>query len=220
MSKGNRSKGFRSFVKERGYYIVLLLCAAAVGVSGYFLFSDKKTEQSELPSTVSEEETDVPPAVRQTKDVVMTDGTEATETQTTAEKKVVRPVDGELMNGFAVEALAYNTTTRDWRTHEGIDLCAQSGQEVRAAMDGSVYAVYEDEAYGMTVVLRHPDGYTTHYSNLASEVSVKSGDSVTAGSVLGTVGETAITETAQEPHLHFAVYRNNVPVDPEIFLNP
>lgn len=220
MSKGNRSKGFRSFVKEKGYYIVLLLCAAAVGVSGYFLFSDKNTEQSELPSTVLEEETNAPPAVRQTKDVVMTDGAEATEAQTTGEKKVARPVDGELINGFAVEALAYNTTTRDWRTHEGIDLCAQSGQEVRAAMDGSVYAVYEDEAYGMTVVLRHPDGYTTHYSNLASEVSVKSGDSVTAGSVLGTVGETAITETAQESHLHFAVYRNNVPVDPEEFLNP
>ena len=69
----------------------------------------------------------------------------------------------------------------------------------------------------MTVVLRHTDGYTTHYSNLDEAIAVKVGDTVEAGTVLGTVGQTACIETAAQPHLHFAVFRNNVPVDPEDF---
>ena len=46
MQNNNKSKGFRSFVKEKGYYIVLLLCAAAVGVSGYFLLSNRNNAAS------------------------------------------------------------------------------------------------------------------------------------------------------------------------------
>ena len=70
----------------------------------------------------------------------------------------------------------------------------------------------------MTVVLRHDGGYTTHYSNLDKDVSVKVGDTVKAGDVLGKVGQTAGIETAEEPHLHFAVYKNNAPVDPTEFM--
>lgn len=216
MAKNNSSKGFRSFVKEKGYYIVLLLCAAAVGVSGYFLLTDK-TEEPSLEATGA---TDAPATegtetTSRTQDVVLTESPE--QTPAIAEEKIVLPVSGETINAYSADSLAYNATTRDWRTHEGIDLAAAEGQEVLAAMDGTVYTVYEDESYGMTVVLRHADGYTTHYSNLSEEVAVKSGDKVTAGTVLGTVGQSAITETAQEPHLHFAVYLNNVPIDPQEF---
>ena len=49
-------------------------------------------------------------------------------------------------------------------------------------------------------------------------MAVKVGDTVKAGDALGKVGQTANIETAAEPHLHFAVYRNNVPLDPAEFL--
>ena len=127
-------------------------------------------------------------------------------------------MQGEQIAPFAAESLAYNATTRDWRTHEGIDLSAALGDTVKAAADGSVYTVYDDESLGTTVVLRHDGGYTTHYSNLAEDVAVKVGDTVKAGDTLGKVGQTANIETAAEPHLHFAVYRNNVPLDPAEFL--
>lgn len=219
MAKSNSSKGFRRFVKEKGYYIVLLLCAAAVGVSGYFLLNDKtepvnNTTDGQTESSVTEgAET-----TQSTQEVVFTENSGQNETPVTAESKIVLPIVGDTVNAYSADMLAYNETTRDWRTHEGIDFAAAEGQEVLAAMDGTVYTIYEDESYGMTVVLRHADGYTTHYSNLSEEVNVKSGDTVTAGSVLGTVGQTAITEAAQEPHLHFAVYRDNVPLDPSEFL--
>ena len=222
--QNKRSKGFRNFVKGKGYYIVLLLCAVAVGVSGYFILNRSEPIETEEPSTdviSSGGNSTVESTSDPAKDVLATDGTErpseSRQEQTPAVR--LRPVEGETVYAFAADHLAYNETTRDWRTHEGVDYSAELGQSVLAAADGTVYAVYEDEHFGMTVVLLHSDGYTTHYSNLAEEVSVAVGQVVEAGELLGKVGQTACVETATEPHLHFAVYCNNVPADPEVFLN-
>lgn len=218
--QNNKSKGFRSFVKEKGYYIVLLLCIVAVGVSGYFLLSGRKQNE---PEEVLASAT-VPPSTSKTAgtqpaiDVAATEAPQTETPQSTGTIVTVRPVDGEAIAAFAADHLAYNQTTRDWRTHEGVDLGAALGAKVTAAADGTVYTIYEDESLGMTVVVQHKDGYTTHYSNLAEELEVSVGDKVAAGAVLGTVGRTANIETALEPHLHFSVYRNNTPVDPEEFL--
>lgn len=130
----------------------------------------------------------------------------------------VRPVEGAVLQGYSMDKLAYNPTTRDWRTHAGTDLAAPMGSEVRAAEAGTVLAVYEDELLGRTVTLEHPGGWVTHYANLDEELQVSAGDEVEAGQILGTVGKTALGELGSEPHLHFAVYKNNVPQDPEAYL--
>lgn len=219
--QNNKSKGFRSFVKEKGYYIVLLLCAAAVGTSGYFLLTRDKTPAAPVTTVQTEATsarvpTDAAPT-RRAADAIATQGSDPTEP--TAPKRLVRvrPADGETVNAFAADHLAYNVTTRDWRTHEGVDFRCEAGQSVTAAADGTVYTIYDDQSYGMTVVLQHADGYTTHYANLSKEIPVAVGDSVRAGQVIGAVGDTACVETALEPHLHFAVYQNNTPVDPADF---
>ncbi len=221
MQNNNKSKGFRSFLKEKGYYIVLLLCAVAVGTSGYFLLRPSKapTTEESSPGTSQNEASEATKPTENAANVIATDGTQPPAPSAPKRLVTVRPVEGETLSAFAADHLAYNETTRDWRTHEGVDLSAPLGQEVAAAAEGSVYTIYEDESLGMTVVLRHTDGYTTHYSNLAEEVKVQVGDTVSAGATLGTVGQTAGIEIAAQPHLHFAVYQNNQPVDPEDFFN-
>ena len=215
--QNKKSNKFLSFVKEKGYYIVLLICAAAVGVSGYFILTGDKEKEPEETSGVRETETTIPKPTREIAETVM-----ATEEVAATEAKeafsVSWPLEGGTVTAFAADHLAYNQTTGDWRTHEGVDLRAVVGQEVRAAAPGTVYTVYEDKNLGMTVVLRHEDGFTTHYSNLGEEVQVKAGQTVDRGTVLGTVGRTANAETATEPHVHFALYQNNVPVDPADFV--
>ena len=130
----------------------------------------------------------------------------------------VMPVSGTVVQDYAMEHLAYNPTTQDWRVHNGVDLAAPLGQAVKAARGGTVTAVFEDSYLGHTVVVRHSDGYTSHYCNLAAEMTVAAGDTVAAGQVLGVVGDSALIETAAEPHLHFEVYHNGEPVDPAGFL--
>ena len=129
-----------------------------------------------------------------------------------------RPVEGEQSQAYSMDKLSYNATTRDWRTHAGMDIAAAPGAEVKAVAEGTVLSVFADDLLGQTVTVEHAGGWVTHYANLAEEVCVKAGDRVSAGQVLGTVGKTALAEIAQESHLHFAVYKNNVPQDPEAYL--
>ena len=212
----------------QGYYIALILCAAAIGITGYVYYRNaNQAEQVSLEETVGEvpalieDEVDVPviatqPAPKATKPA-------ATEESTTAptEKKPMKtmsPVSGDSIFGYSMEALSYNQTTRDWRVHNGVDLAAEAGAEVKAAADGQVYTVFEDDAMGTTVVIRHADGYTTKYASLAENVSVKPGDTVTMGQVIGYASDSAIVESTLGTHVHFGVTCNDAPVDPAEFL--
>ena len=96
---------------------------------------------------------------------------------------------------------------------------AEAGTEVKAAADGEVYTVYEDPQMGTTVVIRHEDGYTTHYASLAEEVFVSAGDKVELGDAIGTVGCSALMESALPDHVCFSVTRDGETADPAEFLN-
>ena len=132
--------------------------------------------------------------------------------------KTQSPIEGEEIWGYSMEALSYNQTTRDWRVHNGVDIAAPEGTQVLAAADGTVYAAYEDETMGYTVVIRHTGGYTTRYSSLSEDLAVKTGDTVTLGQAIGCVGDTALVETAMGTHLHFGVTYQDTPMDPSDFL--
>ena len=222
----NKFKGIRNFVKGKGYYIALLLCTVVVGVTGYYLLTEKKP--GFLPGTEPTTETTTqgttPTATKDRDKAVANLEDEDSEPQTeaavvTAPFALGKPVSGEVLSHIAVDHLAYNETTRDWRTHEGMDIAAEIGDPVYAAAEGTVYTIYEDEHLGMTVVLHHKDGYSTHYANLSSEIPVSVGDQIPAGGVIGTVGQTACTESASAPHVHFALFQNNSPLDPQDFLS-
>jgi murein DD-endopeptidase MepM/ murein hydrolase activator NlpD len=198
----------------RGYYIGLVLCAAAVGILSYvYSSSGKEPEVQAANAPVSITDTaDLPAAVKQP------DGTSRATEPTAGKLSVCAPVDGEVLSGYAMEVLSYNQTTRDWRVHNGVDFAAPEGTAVVAAADGQVYTVYEDDQMGMTVVIRHENGYTTRYSSLDPSVSVSAGQQVTMGQTIGAVGTSALMENALGHHVHFAVSRNDESVDPMDFL--
>ena len=101
---------------------------------------------------------------------------------------------------------------------DGIDIAAQTGTHVLSASAGTVLAVEDDPLMGTTVVIEHDGGYQTTYSNLAAPASVTAGETVSAGQIIGAVGDTAAAEAAQEPHLHFSVTKDGEAVDPNVFL--
>ena len=207
---------FSGSISGKGYYIALILCAVAIGISGYLYYKNQDARQ-----VSADQQAELVDATQEGSVVTTTptDPQTTTESQDTRPVKRVRPVSGEVVSGYAMDALSYNQTTRDWRIHNGVDIAAQAGTPVNAAAEGNVYAVYEDETLGTTVVIHHDGGYTTSYSSLSEEVSVKAGDKVTAGQTIGTVGNTAMLENAIGDHLHFAVCCGNASVDPEAFLN-
>jgi murein DD-endopeptidase MepM/ murein hydrolase activator NlpD len=202
--------------KGKGSYILLGLCVVAVAVSGYFFLDGAKQEQAALsvPVTVVEPEKkpQAKPAPAQPTKPVSAPAEEI------SEPVRVLPVSGQITRPYAADCLTYHATTKDWRVHKGVDLAAEAGTAVLAAGAGTVTAAYEDESYGTTVVILHEDGYTTHTGNLEEVLPVAVGDKVAAGDIIGTVGATALQETAEPSHVHFEVYQNETPVDPVTFL--
>lgn len=211
----------------KGYYIALILCAAAIGISGYLYYRNSNETETALqepdttvaaPGTTQQE--DVAAVATQPQGTASaTDGSESTTPTTKTSIKTGAPVTGDTVAGYAMDCLSYNETTRDWRVHNGIDIAAEAGTEVLAAADGVVYTTYSDDSMGTTVVIRHDGGYTTKYSSLAEELSVKTGDSVELGQVIGCVGDTALIENALGPHVHFSVTYRDADMDPVEFIN-
>ena len=224
MSNNHQNRGG----SRRGYYIALGLCAAAICVCGYLYARgseavDPVDSQPDLTVGGALSVDDVPAvATKPSQETPALRDTEPTTVPTTTEKgslKTAYPLEGQTVAVYAMDALAYNQTTRDWRTHDGLDIGAEAGTQVCAAAEGTVYTVFEDAAMGMTVVIRHEDGYVTEYASLAQEVLVAPGEQVSLGQPIGTVGTTALLETAVGAHVHFSVTQDGEPVDPVDFLN-
>ncbi len=128
------------------------------------------------------------------------------------------PVSGAVAAPYSPDELVYNATMDDWRTHDGIDIEAARGATVLAPAAGTVTAVYTDDLLGATVVIDHGAGVVSVSSNLAAAPAVKVGDRVSLADPIGSVGDTALAETAQSPHLHFSLTVNGKSVDPAKYL--
>jgi|GEM_PF-6344807 len=131
---------------------------------------------------------------------------------------MIVPVFGNIAIDFSDTELAYSKTIDSWVTHSGLDLKAEEGSPVRAALDGVVSETTNDAQWGLTIVLDHGDGVYTRYSNLSTLDLVSKGQKVKKGDVISGVGKTALCEIAEEPHLHFELIRDKQNIDPKNYL--
>lgn len=129
-----------------------------------------------------------------------------------------RPVEGEIVREFAQENLVYSETLEEWVTHNGIDIKADKTTVVKAAEAGVVKSIKNDPRYGLTIVIEHDDRYQTVYSNLLTSEFVVEGETVEKGQSIGTVGNSAVFEIADEPHLHFEILKDSIAIDPSIYI--
>lgn len=140
--------------------------------------------------------------------------TENQENETKKELSFEKPVEGEIVREYAKDSLIYSETLQEWTTHTGIDIKADKTTVVKAAETGTIKSIKNDPRYGLTIVIEHDDQYQTIYSNLLTSEFVVEGEKVEKGQAIGTVGNTAVFEIADEPHLHFEIWKDSLPVDP------
>ncbi len=269
-------KGFSTRVEEflsgKGFYIVLFVCVAIIGVSAWLLLfsqhsplasggegdyldvmgdvddpagddktgkTDTQTQEPEhqvpapsqntlTPNQPEGEDRDAvtvqPKPQEQDKpdkpDEPVTPEADPDEGKVTDVKDItfIWPLNGEVTMAYSPTALIYDKTMGDWRVHKGIDLAARLGTKVLCCANGTVTKVEEDSRYGTVVEIDHGAGLVSTYANLAGTPTVKVGDAVTGGSVIGSVGSTSLYETGDDAHLHFALTLNGESVDPSKYL--
>lgn len=226
------------FVLGKGFYIVLFLCVATIGISGYYLMNSftpgverpaAGTPEVVLPDESGVTQKDTPPLAQakpKPAEEPPVEPNKADKPQTpapaqqpvpvtpTASTVYAWPVEGEILRDFSVETLAYDQTMGDWRTHSGMDIAAAAGSDVLCMGDGVVKSVFEHDLMGVTVVVDHQNGVVSTYANLEAEPLAAAGQEVERGTVLGRVGATALAESALPSHLHLEVSRDGTPADP------
>lgn len=104
---------------------------------------------------------------------------------------------------------------RRYRPHYGTDIDLETGDQVVAAFDGMVRVAKYYHGYGNCVIIRHANGLETVYAHL-SKLLVESGQSVTAGSLLGLGGNTGHSYGS---HLHFEIRYLGQALDTQDFID-
>lgn len=148
----------------------------------------------------------------------VTTNAKTTESEEKKELTFERPVEGDIVREYAKDNLIYSETLKEWTTHMGIDIKADKTTVVKAAEAGTVKSIKNDPRYGLTIVIEHEDSFQTVYANLLTSEFVVEGEKVEKGQSIGTVGNTAVFEIADEPHLHFEILKDSLPVDPSIYI--
>lgn len=226
MYSNNSGGRLERFLEGKGFYIVLFLCAAVVGMSVWAMNAGNETVYEEtLPVDNTEDEMvetivitpqeEMVPIITEPETIEPTDDSELTdelypEGATAVETAAVYlwPVSGEIERNYMVETLAYDETLGDWRTHAAIDIEAGEGDNVIACHSGTVESVYNDSLLGTVMVIDHGNGLRSVYGNLDEGSTAAVGTWVSAGTPIAKIGSTAIAESSQRPHLHFAMLRD------------
>lgn len=259
-------ENLQRFIEGKGFYVVVLICVLAIGVSGFYLLysmnmgpepgepvnasapvvvtpSASPSPSAAVPSPSQSAGPKVtPPAVSApapSQSAAQSPAPAASASPKPAPSPAPSPssvsspspvptrtvapvytwpVNGTLLADFSLETLAYDVTMGDWRTHSGIDIAAPLGSAVMSTADGTVKEIFNDDLMGTTVVIEHGEGMTSTYANLQSTPTVKAGDKVYTGTVIGAVGATAIAESGRSSHLHFEMAKDGLAVDPELYL--
>jgi murein DD-endopeptidase MepM/ murein hydrolase activator NlpD len=123
----------------------------------------------------------------------------------------IYPVRGRLSSPYGWRS---DPISGERRYHAAIDLAANQGTPVKAAMEGRVTSIGFNSTYGNYITITHSGGYQTMYAHL-STVGVEKNQYVAQGKEIGKVGSTGYSTGS---HLHFAIYKNNRSLNPLDYL--
>lgn len=146
------------------------------------------------------------------------DGDDDDVEDTAGDTTFLMPVDE--VNAVNSYGFYHNTTLDKYYLHTGIDFAGDVGDEVYAALDGTVESITSDPVLmGTTITLSHENGLKTTYTFVDAAEGLAVGDTVEKGDVIATVAEAMGQEYKDGAHLHFEVFLNDEAVDPETYLD-
>lgn len=215
----------KKFFKGKGFAGALCLSVVAIGISTYLAYdSTLKTISDEEPekpdSSVSAEQVDNTQSGIPKDETSQSNDSSATPANNFVRStaKRVMPIDGEVIWEYSNGELVKSETLGVWKTHDGMDIAASEGTDVKAACAGKVKQIKDYALWGICVTIDHGDGFETYYYGLDKALEVKEGSEVESGEKIGVTG-TIECESKLAPHMHFAVKENGKWISPKDYVS-
>ena len=230
-SSFNNKQSFGEKMKDeklrRSYILTAVALCLALVIIAVTAFIANRAKSNELPNAKETEKT----TVKVTDTQKTTDATTPPETEKATQKPSSNggasnvssglpsfslPVSGTLTNKHDPELQVFSPTMQDYRVHLGVDIQTAENAPVYAAADGTVSKIWVDTLMGYCVAIKHSGNCVTVYKNLSSTLpeGIAEGTAVRSGQLIATVGNSAMVEVADEPHLHFEMTVADLAVDP------
>lgn len=223
------AKKCKELFKNGGFVVtfVCLLLALTVILSVTIATNraKKKYEEESTNPPTGNEQTTAAPDNDGTEGTVNSPSHNETESRPTSaeveEFKLSLPAQGVVAKGHDSTIQVWSETMGDYRVHLGVDIQTAEGAPVYAAADGTVTKVWDDALMGRCVAIAHEGDVYTFYKNLDKDLAdnIEQGKTVKCGQQIGTVGNTAIAELADEPHLHIEMTVKGLAVDPRDYFS-
>ena len=126
--------------------------------------------------------------------------------------------NASIIKDFSNKELQYNNTLKQWEIHKALDISSDTSSNVFSIANGTVLNVYTNYLEGGVIEISHDNGITSIYKSL-EDISVKKGDYVNSGDVIGTISTSMAKELNTGAHLHFEMYENNLSVNPNNYID-
>ena len=200
-----------------------LLLVAVIIVTAVAIASNRANkDKTKLPDTLATDtdratDTQAPPDTKDTENTptVTPDDTESTLVEDKLPSFIL-PVSGSVYKEHDPTLQVFSNTMNDYRVHLGVDIATNEAAPVYAAADGKISKIWEDTLMGYCMAIKHSGNCYTIYKNLSKTLpdGISEGTSVRSGQLIASVGESAMIEVADEPHLHFEMTVADLSVDP------
>jgi len=200
--------------KLRSYVLPTLMIIAIFGIIfGTAILQNSLKEKNDIPDDPTSYVSDT---VLEEEEAVINQTTKMINPYTDTNVKIGKSYyDYKADASTQEKSIIYHDNT--YLQNSGTDFINENVFDVVAVLDGSVTDVKEDDTLGKVIEIKHDNGYVSIYQSL-SEVSVKKGDMITQGQVIGKSGTNELDKDMGD-HLHFELYVNGQVVDPTLYLN-
>ena len=193
------TKRFSGFMKRNAMYLLILLCIASVATVIALAATGNFGEQSiDIDGEQNNNDTDIPtvgdPDDKSSDKPIVKPDPPVDDTPADTPLTFTAPCVGTVTVSYSDTVLVWNSTLGQYSTHLAVDFVAED-LRVLAVAGGTVKEVGYDALDGNYVIITHKDGYESRYFSLGDGVTLKAGDTVAEGDVIGTMSTTMAKES-------------------------
>ena len=206
----------KKWLRGKGFYVALAVCLLGAGLASWALIQnavqggDPQSQiNQEVPSwDSSDTEVVEKPVTSQPKS-----SSAASNSQSTSSSQ------GQASSSSPASAAQQSEPASQQTASNGVFVSPISGETVNPFSDGKVTAVRDDDIWGTVVEIQFEGGATGIYKSLAQKVTVKEGQTLKSGDVIGTVAQSIPGESKLGTHLHFELKKDGAYVDPAAYFS-